>query len=110
MARGKFSCGGSKDHGVALYRLALCRCIVIPAETLKKYRCETEAPMKAIQIGMAIALLMGAFLLAMQMSRGEFIGDREKKATQEMNSELDKAIAAHRDYISRRARGWRGIP
>ena len=66
--------------------------------------------MKAIQIGIAIALMMGAFVLAIQMSGGEFIGFREKKATQQMSSELDKAIEAQKEDISRRIRGWRGIP
>ena len=66
--------------------------------------------MKAIQIGIAIALMMGAFLFAIQMSSGEIMGDREKKATQQVNSELDKAIEVHKEDISRRARGWRGIP
>ena len=66
--------------------------------------------MKAIQIGIAIALMVGAFLLAMQMSGGQMIGDREKEATQQMNSELDKAIEAHKEDISRRVRSWRGIP
>jgi len=66
--------------------------------------------MKAIQIGIAIALMMGAILFAIQMSDDEIIGVREKKATQQMNSELDKAIEAHKEDISRRARGWRGIP
>ena len=66
--------------------------------------------MKAIQIGIAIALMMGAFLLAMQMSGGQMIGDREKKAAQHMNSELDKAIEAQKEDISKRIRGWRGIP
>ena len=66
--------------------------------------------MKAIQIGMAIALMIGAFLLAIQMSGDEFIGFREKKATQQMSSELDKAIEWQREDISRRVRGLRGIP
>jgi len=66
--------------------------------------------MKAIQIGIAIALMMGAFLLAMQMSDGQMLGDREKKATQQMNSELDKAIEWQKEDISRRVRGRKGIP
>ena len=66
--------------------------------------------MKAIQIGIAVALMVGAFLLAMQMSGGQMIGDREKKATQQMNSQLDKAVEAHKEDISRRLRGRRGIP
>ena len=66
--------------------------------------------MKAIQIGIAIALMVGAFFLAMQMSVGGKIGDREKQATQHMNTELDKAIAAQKEDISRRLRRWRGIP
>ena len=66
--------------------------------------------MKAIQIGIAVALMVGAFLLAMQMSGGQMIGDREKKATQQMNSELDKAIEWQKEDISKRVRGWRGIP
>ena len=66
--------------------------------------------MKAIQIGIAIGLMMGAFLLARQMSGGEIVGFREKKATQEMSSELDKAIEAHKEDISKWVRGWRGIP
>ena len=84
--------------------------MLIPHETLEKNRRETEAPMKAIQIGIAIALMMGAFILATQMSGGEIIGDREKETTQQLNTELDKAIAAQKEDISRRARGWRGIP
>ena len=66
--------------------------------------------MKAIQIGIAVALLVGAFFLAMHMSVGQTIGDREKKATQQMNSELDQAIEAQKEDIGRRVRGWRGIP
>ena len=66
--------------------------------------------MKAIQIGIAIALMVGAFYFAMQMSIGGKIGDREKKATQQMNTELDKAIEAQKEDISRRARNWKGIP
>ena len=66
--------------------------------------------MKAIQIGIAIALMMGAFLFAMQMSGGQMIGDREKKATQQLNSALDKAIEAQKEDISKRVRGWKGIP
>ena len=66
--------------------------------------------MKAIQIGIAIALMVGAFFLAMQMSVGEMIGDREKKATQQMNTELETAIESQKEDISRRARKWRGIP
>ena len=66
--------------------------------------------MKAIQIGIAIGLMMGAILLAMQMSGGEKFGFREKHATQHMGSEMDKAIETHKEDIARRARGWRGIP
>ena len=66
--------------------------------------------MKAIQIGIAIALMASAFLLAMQMSGGKVIGDREKEATQHLNSELDKAIEAQKEDISKRLRGWKGIP
>ena len=66
--------------------------------------------MKAIQIGMAIALMVGAILFAMQMSGGEIMGFREKEAAQQMSSELDKAIEAQKKDISRRVRGWRGIP
>ena len=66
--------------------------------------------MKAIQIGIAIALMMGAFLFAMQISDGQIIGNREKKATQQLNSELEKAIEFQKEDISRRVRGWKGIP
>ena len=66
--------------------------------------------MKAIQIGIAIALTVGAFLFAMQMSSGKMIGNREKEATQQMSSEMDQAIEAYKEDISKRFRGWRGIP
>ena len=110
MADGKYGWSGPKDHGVAPYRLCFCRRMLIPHQTLDNFQHEAKPSMKAIQIGLAIALLVGAFLLATQIFGGQMMGDREKKATREMSSELDKAIEAQKEDMSKRRHRLRGIP